>query len=194
MLPASRRRRTRDTPNPPSFDALARWVSNAVNLNWLKSQIRRRDRSADEVDDLIQDAILRVTESCRRGEARDPAGVLVRTVSRLSMNDRRDRARHPQVDEPVEELERILPLINTAPPPEELIIAEQRWTLIAETLENVSARKREAFLLSRIHDLTYAQIAQQLKVSERTVKEDITQVMALLIDAAHRKRARHENI
>jgi RNA polymerase sigma-70 factor (ECF subfamily) len=177
-----------------SFDALTRWLGNAVNLNWLKSQLRRRGRSPDDVDDLIQEAILRVTESCERGEARDPAAVLVRTVSRLSINDCRDRGRHPYVDTPIEELDSFLPLIDAAPMAEELIAAEQRWSIIAETLETVSPRMREAFLLSRLYEMTYSQIARRLKVSERTIKEDITKVMAVLIDAAHRKRARHEDL
>jgi RNA polymerase sigma factor (sigma-70 family) len=176
-----------------SLDVLTRWLGNAVNLQWLKRQIRRRDRGPEDVDDLIQEAILRVTESCRRGEARDPASVLVRTVSRLSMNDCRDRARHPHVNESVDELEQFMPLIDATPMPEELIDAEQRWALIAETLETVSDRMRQAFLLSRVHELTYAQIAARLRVSERTIKEDITRVMAFLIDAAHRKQARHDS-
>jgi len=182
------------TERSSPVQALARWLSDTVNLNWLKRQIRRRDRSREDVDDLIHDAVLRVAEFCERGEARDPADVLVRTVARLSMNDVRDRSRHPYLSQPVEELDSVLPLIDAAPPPEELVAAEQRWQLVSETLETVSERMRQAFLLSRIHELTYSQIAQQLHVSERTIKEDITWVMALLIDAAHRKRARQGGV
>src|SRR5678809_832573 len=93
-----------------ALDPLATWVTR--NLRWLKRQLRRRDRSEQDVDDLISEAILRVAESCERHEVRDTAGLLVRTVTRLSMNDCRDRARHPYEPESIETLEGVLPLID----------------------------------------------------------------------------------
>lgn len=167
---------------PSPLEALGRWVME--NLRWLKGQLRRRDRSEQDVDDLIQEAILRVAQSCQRHEVRDSAGFLVRTVTRLSMNDCRDRERHPYDPRPVEELESITPLIDTSPPPEEVVSQQQQWNLIERVLDTVDERTRKAFILNRIHGLKYAEVAQQLGVSASTVEKDITWVMALLIDAA----------
>jgi RNA polymerase sigma-70 factor (ECF subfamily) len=184
------RTRSSAEQRPPSLDALIGWLGNAVNLRWLKRQIRRPDRTREDVDDLIQEAILRVVRCCERGEARDPAGILVRTVTHLSIDDCRSRARRPYVSRSIEELEHALPLVDASPMPEELVAQEQSWALIAQTLATVEQRAREAFLLNRVHGMTYPQIAKQFRVSSRTIEEDVTWVMALLIDAAHRRRRR----
>jgi RNA polymerase sigma factor (sigma-70 family) len=157
------------------------------NLRWLRPQLKRRDRSEQDVEDLIQEAILRVAESCERHEVRDPASLFVRTVSRLSINASRDRERHAHARESVEELEHVLPLIDASPSAEELIASEERWHLIAEVLEGVDERSRRAFLLNRIHGQTYEQIARQLGISSSTGEKDVTWVMALLYDAAGKK-------
>lgn len=167
------------------LESLMSWLGQ--NLPWLRHQLRRRDRSEDDVDDLIQEAILRVAESCKRHEIRDSASVFVRTVSRLSMNDTRDRARHPVANESIEALEHMLPLIDARPPADEVLEGEQRWQLIFEVLEGVDERTRLAFLANRIDGLKYEDIARELGVSVSTVEKDVTWVMALLYDMAQQK-------
>lgn len=168
----------------PILESLAAWT--ARNLRWLRRQVKWRDRSEEDVDDLIQEAILRVAESCGRHEVRDPAAVLVRTLSRLSINDVRDRARHPYADEDIETLDGIVQLVDPAPLPEDVIQAEQNWALIARVIERLDARTRRAFMLNRIHGMKYREIARQLQVSASTVEKDIALTMALLIEAARK--------
>jgi RNA polymerase sigma-70 factor (ECF subfamily) len=166
----------------PILESLAAW--SARNLKWLRRQVQRRDRNEQDVDDLIQEAILRVAESCERHEVHDPAGVLVRTLSRLSINDCRDRARHPRVAEDIEALDSFSPVVDPSPLPEDVIQAEQNWALIARVIEPLDARTRQVFMLNRIHGMKYRDIARQMKVSASTVEKDIALVMALLIEAA----------
>lgn len=166
------------------LENLAAWSTR--NFNWLRKQVTRRDRNAQDVEDLIQDAILRVAESCERHEIRDPAGVLVRTLTRLSINDCRDRARHPYSPEDIETLDSFAPLVDPTPLTEELLQTEQNWALIARVLEPLDARTRTIFILNRIHGMKYRDIARQLQVSTSTVDKDMALVMALLIDAARR--------
>ena len=168
-----------------TLESLAAW--SARNLKWLRKQVTRRDRSEQDVDDLIQEAMLRVAESCERHELRDAAGVLVRTLARLSINDVRDRARHPHLPDDVEALEEkgFAFFVDPSPLPEEVLQAEQSWSLIARVIEPLDARARRAFMLNRIHGIKYRDIARQLQVSTSTVEKDIALVMALLIEAAH---------
>lgn len=169
-----------------TLESLAVW--SVRNLKWLRKQVKRRDRSEQDVDDLIQEAILRVAESCERHELRDAAGVLVRTLSRLSINDCRDRARHPYVAEDIEALEEegFALFVDPSLLPEDVLQAEQSWDLIARVMEPLDARTRKAFMLNRIHGMKYRDIARQLKVSASTVEKDIALVMALLIEAAQK--------
>ena len=51
---------------------------------------RRRGRSQEEAEDLIQEAFLRLHEYCRKTEVRDEEGFLTRTVSNLAINEYRE--------------------------------------------------------------------------------------------------------
>src|SRR5690606_10714971 len=119
-----------------------------------------------------------------RYEVRDSASFLVRTVTRLSMNDCRDRQRHPYDPRPVEELDGITPLIDASPLPEEIANQQQQWKLIEEVFDTVDERTLNALIRDRIHRLAYAESSQQLGVRASTVEKDITSVMARLIGAS----------
>jgi RNA polymerase sigma-70 factor (ECF subfamily) len=187
MPPSTRSLALPDGEPSSPLHALAGWVAD--NLQWLKGQLRRRDRSEQDVDDLIQEAILRVAQSCERHEVHDVAGMLVCTVTRLSMNECRDRARRPIEPESIEALDRVRPIIDASPSAEALIEAEENWALVKKVLDTVDERTRKAFLLNRLQGLKYRDIAQQLGISVSTVEKDITWVMGLLIDAAQRQQA-----
>lgn len=171
--------------DPTALESLAGWVSQ--NLRWLKKQLKRSDRSEQDVDDLIQEAILRVAESCERHEVRDSASVMVRAVTRLSINDCRDRRRHPYEPDTIEELDKVIQLVDPSPLPEDVVALEQAWDLVAGILETLDERTRRAFILNRVHGLKYHEVARQLGVSLSTVEKDITWVMALLVDAAQER-------
>jgi len=160
------------------------WVG--TNLRWLKGQMRRRGRTREEAEDLIQEAYLRVFEYCERGQVREPEKVLVRTVTHLLMNEDRDRQRHPHVDCALEELL----LVDSAPTPEEAVATGQRLKQVVRALGTIEARSREAFLLHRMDGLSYPQIAKQMGVSVSTIEKRIAWTMAVLLDAAGRERDR----
>jgi RNA polymerase sigma factor (sigma-70 family) len=162
------------------MDRLTTWM--ASNLRWLKGQLRRRGRTTEEAEDLIQEAWLRVFEYCERGQVREPERVLVRTVSNLMRNEDRHRRRHPYVGQAVEELS----LADAAPLPEEVLASRQRLTHVLNALATVDTRTREAFLLHRTDGLSYPQIAKQLGVSVSTVEKRIAWAMAVLLDATAR--------
>jgi RNA polymerase sigma-70 factor (ECF subfamily) len=169
--------------SPSALNALARWLLR--NVQWLKRQLRHRGRSEQEVEDLIGEAIVRVANHCAQHEVHDSAGMLVRTVTRLSINDRRDRARHPYEADSLEALDRVIPFVDRSPSAEDLVETEQNWALIARVLETVDERARESFLLNRVDGMKYREIAQLFGVSVSTVEKDVAWVMSLLIEAAN---------
>src|SRR5688572_2363420 len=84
--------------------------------------LRRRGRSREEAEDLIQEAFLRMQAYCNEGgEVREPEAFLVRTVLRLSLNARRDAHRDLYAPQTVEEL----PIVDLSPAPDEVLAAEQ---------------------------------------------------------------------
>ena len=192
-----RRMRRRD-PSSPSLHAdaaapadeasllsFARWAQKNAKL--LAHRLWRVDRSPADIEDLIQEAIARTVKSCEQGGVINPAAVLMTTVSRLAMNDCRDRSRHPS--DSLEEIETFTPLVDPAPLPEDIVAAEQCWELVGDVLGEVDERMREAFLLHCVDGFSYRQIAKQLHVSPVTVQRDVTWVLALVMDAARHRRS-----
>src|SRR5689334_9654067 len=94
----------------------------------------RHGRSRETAEDLVQDAFVRLAEYCRTAEVRNEAAFLERTVANLSIDGYRRAARHPMVDTPVEELAETLPLLDPAPPPDEVLAAQERLNEVRRVL------------------------------------------------------------
>src|SRR5437879_13515844 len=103
----------------------------AQYLRKMRSVLYRRGRRRDEIEDLMQDAFVRLLEYCERGaEVREPEAVLVRTVLRLSMNQDRDAHHDLYVKESIE----TLPLIDPGPASEADLAADQCQRAMLRTL------------------------------------------------------------
>jgi RNA polymerase sigma factor (sigma-70 family) len=153
-------------------------------LQKMRSVLYRRGRRSDEIEDLVQDAFVRLLEYCERGaEVREPEAVLVRTVLRLSMNQDRDAHHDLYVREAIENLV----LIDPGPTPEEVLTADQCLQEMRRTLDSVSRRTRDVFFLHRLHGLSYAQIGQQLDLPVSTVEKHIARAMTTLLEKRRRE-------
>ncbi|EMR12201.1 ECF subfamily RNA polymerase sigma factor, partial [Methylophaga lonarensis MPL] len=69
--------------------------------------------------------------------------------------------------------------------PEQVAISEEDRHLVLETLDQIDqildslpGRIRQVFIMSQIDGLPYKTIAEQLSVSERTIKRDMQQAFA----------------
>jgi RNA polymerase sigma-70 factor (ECF subfamily) len=136
--------------------------------SWLVSWLRRKLGGADQATDLAQDAfvrILAVQESRRELTLQEPRAYLTTIAHRLLIN----HVKRVSLEQAY------LDVLSQMPEPETMS-AETRM-LILETLHEIDAmldglgnKVREAFLLSQLEGLTYAEIAERLGVTDRTVK------------------------
>lgn len=151
-------------------------------LRKMRHVLRHRGRKRQEIEDLMQDAFVRVLEYCEKGvEVRQPEALLVRTVQRLSMNFDRDEHRDLYSPEPVERLV----LIDQSPAPDEMVAAAERMEAVRRKLDAVSRRTREIFFLHRLDGLTYGQIARQLGMPSSTVRKHVARAMTILLNDMH---------
>jgi RNA polymerase sigma-70 factor (ECF subfamily) len=155
-------------------------AGSLVHFGRLVKAWRRRGRSQEEAEDLIQEAFLRLHEYSRACEVRDEEAFLARTVSNLAINEyhRKRTAGYP--GETLEELERSASLIDSGPGPERVLAAQQRLDEIAEMLRAASERTCAIFIAQR-SGYTYDEIAASLGISERTVQKHIARAMFLLM-------------
>lgn len=144
----------------------------------LRKLLRSRGRSADDADDLIQEAFLRLQLYCRDKPVEQPEAFLVRTALNLSIDGHRRASSRLTIVERVENL----PLVDGAPPPDEVLAAQQRLQRVKQALDALNPRAREVFLLHRAEGYSYGQIAERLGISVSTVEKHMAKA-ALFFDA-----------
>src|ERR1700734_190159 len=97
----------------------------AARFARLMKVVRRRGRSQEEAEDLIQEAFLRLHEYCRTTEVRNEEAFLTRTVSNLAINEYRRSRIVSYANETVDQLEQTTGLADTSPGPERILAAQQ---------------------------------------------------------------------
>ncbi|BAP44975.1 sigma-70 family RNA polymerase sigma factor [Pseudomonas sp. 21LCFQ02] len=141
--------------------------------SWLESWLRRRLGNGWDAADLSQETFLRVLAS-PGGEPlaalREPRAYLVTVGKRLLLNHQRRR----QLEQAY--LDALSQLPEAVTPS-----AEQRWIVLQtlqaldDLLDGLAPAVRRAFLWAQLEGLSYAQIAERLQVSQRTVKRYMAQ-------------------
>jgi RNA polymerase sigma-70 factor (ECF subfamily) len=131
----------------------------------------------DEAPDLVHDAVIKTLEAGRKEDIHDPVGFLFR-VTRNTLFDRfRSKVRRSRVLEfGLEEDD----AHDTGASPERTVIASERLQLVMAFIETMPPRRREAFLLCRLEDLTYAQAARRMGVTVHAIEKHMTAAMAQL--------------
>ncbi len=172
-------------PQPPDRPgAEAPSARNGEDLRGLVEQYRPalrryfyRKAHPAEVDDLVQEVFLNMH---RRGAGQpldSVEGYLFRIAANVLAKRHRD-APPPYADrieegfEPVEALS-----------PERILIGKQAVARLGAALAALPPKTREAFILHRYQDMTYAAIAQRLHISVSAVEKLIIRALHLLRQA-----------
>ena len=164
------------TPKEQTLHALYR-----DHRSWLESWLRQRMGNAWDAADLSQDTFVRVLASAQPlADLREPRAYLLTVGKRLLSNFYTRRSLEQAYLDALAQLPE-----DSVPSP------EQRWLLLEtlqaldELLDGLPAVVRRAFLWSQLEGLGYREIAERLKVSERTVKRYMAQAYehCLLVDA-----------
>lgn len=157
---------------PPDADK-DRWFTEHVLPHeplvraWLKS----RFPIGIEVDDIVQEAFLRVIRAHQRSPLSAPKAFFFATARNLAL----DRLRHGQAV-------RKTPLVETeswdvlydADDVTETVARNQELELLTEAIQSLPDRCRQVFTLRKVYGLSHAAIAAKLGISEHTVSAQLT--------------------
>jgi len=133
---------------------------------WLHAWLNRKLGNACDAADLAHDTFLRLlTRKVARPLGSEPRALLTHIAKGLVI----DRWRRQDVERAYLETIAHLPEPEVPSPETRLLILEALWRIEA-LLREMPEATREAFLLSQLEGLTYAQIAQRLNLSLVTVK------------------------
>ncbi|GAA3576853.1 MULTISPECIES: sigma-70 family RNA polymerase sigma factor [Marinobacter] len=148
--------------------------------DWLQRWLSRQTGCSEMAADLAQETFLRVIHKQQKDQCFSisyPRRYLRMAANSLMIDLFRRRA----VEQAYQEALAQRADTCTLPLEEREIILETLQRL-DRLLGQLPGPVRQAFLLSRLEGLTYAEIGDQLKVSERTVKRYMQQAFVLCLD------------
>jgi RNA polymerase sigma-70 factor (ECF subfamily) len=155
--------------------------SRPAHFERLLKFLRRKGRSHEDAEDLIQEAMLRMHVYGRDATVANEEAFLRHAVRNLSIDqhrrDRPDLRREVSIDE----LEDRQPLIAAESSPEDTVAAQQRLFRIRSVLDAVSRRTRDIYFAHRA-GYSYAEIAAHMNLSHITIKRHIARALLAIME------------
>ena len=138
----------------------------------LRRRLRAELKSNEEASDLLHDAFARLLGARALDRLLQPEAFLNRILRNLLIDRSRrlaNRAIHVEIDD---ELDLAVPADQS-----DAIEAEQMRDRYREVVASLPDRMREVFLLHRVEQLSYKEIANRLGISVRTVEWHIAEAI-----------------
>ena len=143
--------------------------------------LRRKGRSREDAEDLIQEAMLRLHVYCQGVSVANEEAFLRHAVSNLAIDQHRRDRPDLRRDVPFDELDNRHPLIDPESSPEDALDAVQRLGRIKRVLDGVSRRTRDIYFAHR-SGYSYAEIAAHMRISHITVKRHIARGLLAIME------------
>jgi RNA polymerase sigma-70 factor (ECF subfamily) len=145
----------------------------------LLKYLRRKGRSHEDAEDLIQEAMLRL-HRYQRAEAlvTNEEAFLTHAVQNLSIDLHRSRAVRRELS-----FDHVNPALIESITPEKTLDAEQRLHRIGAVLEAVSVRTREIYFAHRA-GYSYDEIAEYFNISHITIRRHIARALLVVMEHA----------
>jgi RNA polymerase sigma factor (sigma-70 family) len=145
----------------------------------LLTYLRRKGKSREDAEDLIQDAMLRLHVYAKDDAVVNKEAFLRRAVHNLAIDQyRRDRS-GLRLEVPIDEVNRLSPLMAPGPTPDQILENQQRLDCLTALLDAVSPRTRQIYFAHR-SGYTYAEIADDMDIAEITIRRHIVRAQAAL--------------
>lgn len=166
-------------PAASTTDPLWGWVGAVIDEHdgALRRFLRRWLSDPQEISDVTQEVYLRLMRGGSPAKLDDNARAYVFTMAVNLLRDRKRRERARRVDRhvPLEEAESVK---CPAQSPEDSAQWLQQIELLKAALRELEPRYRQVFVLHKIQNRTYPQIAEELGVCVRTVERHLTIALA----------------
>ena len=138
--------------------------------------LRQRLRQTEDAADVAQETYIRMMQYEGSREVQSPSSLLFR----IAINVARDLARAEQVRHVRDQCQLDgLELDSGVASPEREVAAAQDLDELHAAIEALPPKCRQVFLLSRVNDMTYPQIAAHCGISVKMVEKHISHALAL---------------
>lgn len=160
-------------PVPPLDSEQSRWFAEQVQPHepMLRAWLRSQFPSEGDIDDVVQEAYIRLLRAHAAGEMHSPKAFLFATARNIA----RDRFRHRAIAraEPLVENE-ALSVLEEADGIPETVARNQELEMLTEAIQSLPDRCRQIFTLRKVYGLSQSEIAAKMAISECTVSAQLT--------------------
>jgi RNA polymerase sigma-70 factor (ECF subfamily) len=143
--------------------------------------LRRKGRSREDAEDLIQEAMLRLHVYARNAPVANEEAFLRHAAHNLSIDQHRRDRLDLRREVSIEDVDAQSPLIAPEAPPEDTVEVQQRLNHIQALLDAVSPRTREIYFAHRA-GYSYAEIAAQMDIAHITIKRHIARALLAIME------------
>src|ERR1700675_2623363 len=156
-------------------------ASRPAYFEGLMKFLRRKGRSQEDAEDLIQEAMLRLHVYGRDAPVANEEAFLRQAVHNLSIDQHRRDRLDLRKEVSIEEHDMRSPLVAPDSTPEQALEFQQRLGHIRALLDAVSRRTREIYFAHRA-GYGYAEIAAHMGVSHITIKRHIARALLAIME------------
>jgi RNA polymerase sigma factor (sigma-70 family) len=148
--------------------------------------LERMVNNPSTAEDLLQETYLRVTRALSERTVDHLEPFVFQTARNLALDHlraRRIQSRTLVDDVPLDVVNNVVAPQSSA---EDATHAERMLERLNVSLQSLSPRQQQIFILSRLHGHSYQDIAQRLNVSLSTVQKELKLIMAICVGVAER--------
>lgn len=157
----------------PNKTAQDRWFEENLSPHepMLRAWLGSRYPRGVEIDDVIQEAYLRVFAAKEKGHLRSAKAFLFAVARNLAL----DRIRHAKVAQNEVLVENdLLHVLDGEMGIPETVERNQELELLTQAIQSLPVRCRQIFTLKKVYGMSQKDIARKLGVSENTVSTQLT--------------------
>jgi RNA polymerase sigma-70 factor (ECF subfamily) len=157
---------------PPEYSEQALWYATHIEphepqvRHWLKS----RYGSQCDVDDVVQDALLRIFKAREKAELKSPKAFFFAVARNVAVNG--IRKSKVAVTSSILDAE-ALGILDEGERVDEVAARNHELEILTQAIQALPERCRRVFTLSKVYGMTYNDIARDMGISFNTVSAQI---------------------
>lgn len=136
----------------------------------IKRVIGRITRSADEIEDIAQEAFLRSVVAEKQRPIDNARAYLFEAARNIARTARTRKTRN--ILQEVEDCS-TLDVSSNEPSAEEIVISRERFTMFCETIAQLPPQCRKVLLMCKVYGKSHKEISHALGISESTVEKHV---------------------
>ena len=158
---------------PPQDAEEARWFATELQPHepMLRAWLRSNFPAGTDLDDIIQEAFIRVLRARSDGEVHSPKALLFATARNLMLM----QFRHRKVanEETLTDFE-LAGIMEDGPDVAEAVARSQEIELLTLAIQSLPPRCRQILTLRKIYGMSQKEVAAELNIAEHTVESQGT--------------------